>query len=88
MDRPISTPLVELLFVPISLICKVFSPRLFFYVYIKIPNFCYNSANQFERDKLLKPFDGNNFDTDIKFLVEHKIFNTATSLFELELLVF
>ena len=40
----------------------------------------YNSANQFERDKLLKPFDRNNFDTDINFLVEHKIFNTATNI--------
>ena len=40
----------------------------------------YNSANQFERDKLLKSFDRNNFDTDIIFLVEHKIFNTATNI--------
>ena len=40
----------------------------------------YNSANQFERDKLLKPFDRNNFDTDINFLVEHKIFTTATNI--------
>lgn len=29
---------------------------------------------------LLTPFDGNNFDTDYNFLVEHKIFNTATNI--------
>ena len=34
-----------------------------------------NSANQFVRDKLLKPFDRNNFDTDI-----NKIFNIAKSV--------
>ena len=80
---------MELSFVPISLLCKGFSPRLFFYVYIKIPVFpiltyyielWFNSANQFERDKLLKLCDINNFDTDITFLVERKIFNTATNI--------
>ena len=35
---------------------------------------------QFERDKLLQPFDRNHFDTDINFLVEHKIFTTATNI--------